>query len=49
MKTTPKTQPLAEETIRKIVNKMPNGLKGFCVHWGWLQFARRIEKAHRIK
>lgn len=50
MKTkTPKAKkPLTEETLRRIVNKMPGGIKGFCVHWGWLDFARRIEMAHKI-
>lgn len=43
-----KRKPLAEETIRRIVGKMPNGLAGFCTTWGWLTFARRIEKAHKI-
>lgn len=42
-------RPLKDETIRRIVDKMPGGLKGFCVTWGWLNFARRIERAHKIR
>lgn len=53
MKTKPtksgKPIPLKEETIRRIVNKMPGGLQAFCKHWGWMTFARRIERAHGIK
>lgn len=41
-------RPLTEETIRRIVSKMPGGLSAFCAQWGWLTFARRIERAHRI-
>jgi hypothetical protein len=47
-KSKPQRRPLSESTIRRIVNKMPGGLHGYCVGWGWLTFARRIERAHRI-
>jgi hypothetical protein len=45
----PKRRPLAESTLRRIVNKMPGGLGGFAKTWGWLTFARRIERAHHIR
>lgn len=42
-------KPLSEEKIRKMVDLMPDGIKGFCIGWGWMTFARKIEKAHNIK
>lgn len=42
-------RPLTEETVRRIVDKMPGGLHGYCKTWGWLTFARRIEQAHKIR
>ena len=40
--------PLSEAAIKDIVDGMPDGLNGFTKHWGWLQFARKIEAAHGI-
>ena len=40
--------PLSEAAIKDIVEGMPDGLNGFTKHWGWLQFARKIEAAHGI-
>jgi len=41
-------KPLSEERLRRMVDKMPGGLDAFCTHWGWLTFARKIERAHKI-
>ena len=40
--------PLSGAAIKDIVDGMPDGLNGFTKHWGWLQFARKIEAAHGI-
>lgn len=37
--------PLPEGTIESIINGMPGGLDGYLKTWGWLDFAREIEKA----
>ncbi|WP_143694618.1 hypothetical protein [Variovorax sp. JS1663] len=37
--------PLPEGTIEDIINGLPGGLDGYLKTWGWLQFARGIEKA----
>ena len=39
---------LPEEIIRQVVANLPGGLEGFMKGWGWLQFARDIEKAQKI-
>ncbi len=49
MKRKPKIRkPISEEKIRAIVDKMPGGIMGFCKGWGWLTFARKLEKLHGI-
>jgi len=40
--------PISEKDLQKMVDSMPGGLDGFRIHWGWLQFARKIERAHKI-
>ena len=30
--------------VESIVTNMPEGLEGFLKGWGWLQFAREVEK-----
>ena len=44
----PTRKPMTEGEIDAIAESMPGGLKGFCVGWGWQQFAREIERAHGI-
>lgn len=44
-----KKKPLTEAKIQRIVDRMPGGLQAFCGQWGWLNFARKLERAHGIK
>lgn len=41
-------QPLTNERIDKIAEGMPGGIDGFLKGWGWRQFARAVEAAHKI-
>jgi hypothetical protein len=41
------TRRLTESQIGEIWNAMPGGDKGFLVEWGYMQFARSIERAIR--
>jgi hypothetical protein len=44
-----KRRPLSTERLTNIVDRLPGGLRGFRTYWGWLIFARAIERAHGIK
>ena len=37
------------EEVESIVTNMPGGLDGFLSGWGWLQFAREVEKLCKEK
>ena len=37
------------EEVESIVTNMPGGLDGFLKGWGWLQFAREVEKLCKEK
>lgn len=39
---------IPEEELRRIVDSMPGGVRGYLTEWGWLQLVRRVEKAQGI-
>lgn len=39
------TEVLSEVDITHLVEEMPGGVTGYLKSWGWLNFARRVEKA----
>ena len=45
---TSKPQGFSDQEIIAIAESMPEGVKAFCVNWGFIQFARAIEEAHGI-
>lgn len=38
--------PLTDDQIEVIFNSMPGGPRGFCIEWGYIQFAKAIMERH---